>query len=110
MKRENGTKPLDLNDRARGASMAPIDDGEASIADEGLETVIDDQGTEPFEAVEILKQLLETEFDTSEEKLALALGRSSNEISEWLSGGAIVDSDALNKLRALADQRGVEIE
>lgn len=99
----------ELDDRTPGASMAPINDGEALIEDVDSE-VMDDQGTEPFEAVELLKQVRDTAFDSSDEKLGLALGRSSKEISDWISGTEIMDSDALIKLRALAEERGAEIE
>ena len=96
MKRETTTSELD--DRATGASMAPIDNGEPLI----VEDVIDDKGTQRFEAVELLKQVRDTAFDSSDEKLALALGRSSEEISDWISGNEMMDSDALIKVRALA--------
>ena len=98
-----------LDQQKSGTSMAPIENGEASI-EEDSEGPIDDQGTEQFEAVEILKQVRDTAFESSDEKLALALGRPSKEISEWLNGEEAVDSDALIKIRALASERGVEVE
>jgi hypothetical protein len=100
----------DLENQSAGASMAPINDGEAVIADADEESAIDDQGTDQSEAVEILKQVRDAAFDSSDEKLALALGRTSEEVSEWLNGEAKVDSDALIKIRALAAERGVEIQ
>ncbi|HEY6804929.1 MAG TPA: hypothetical protein VI306_15245 [Pyrinomonadaceae bacterium] len=93
-----------------GASMAPIEDGEASVAGEDSETAIDDQGTDQVAAVEILKQVRDTAFDSSDEKLALALGRPVEEISEWLNEKAPIDSDALIKIRALAAEREVDID
>jgi hypothetical protein len=49
-------------------------------------------------------------FEGSDEKLALALGRPIEEITGWLNGSEIIDGDVLIKARALAIQRGVEIE
>ena len=43
------------------------------------------------------------------EKLALALGRPTEEIEEWTNGNGLIDGDVVMKARALAIQRGVEI-
>ena len=111
MKPQNDMTRSELDHQRSGASMSPIDDGEAAIVDDfSEETALDDQGTDQAEAVGILAQVLDTAFDSSNKKLALALGRSSEEISDWLSGNAEVDSDTLIKLRALADERSVEID
>ena len=44
-------------------------------------------------------------FDGSDEKLALALGRTSDEIAEWLNGEGTIDGDAFMKVRALERER-----
>jgi hypothetical protein len=49
-------------------------------------------------------------FDSSDEKLALALGRPVDEIHAWKRGEQTIDSDVLMKARALALGRGVRIE
>ena len=58
----------------------------------------------------MLKKLLLRLTTLSDEKLAIALGRSSEEIAEWLNGEGKIDSDALMKAKALASERGVELE
>lgn len=94
-----------LEDQGPGASMAPVHDGRGSISGEESEPAIDYRGTDQFEAAEILKEIRDTVFDSSDEKLAVALGRSSEEIAKWLNGEEKIDSDALIKARALASER-----
>jgi hypothetical protein len=102
-------RDVKLEDRGGAASMARVHDGRALVSDEESEP-IDDQGTNQSEAAEILREIRDAAFDSSDEKLALALGRSSEEITGWLNGEEKVDSDALIKARALASERGVEHE
>src|SRR2546429_615732 len=90
------------------ASMARIESGEASIGNEG-EHVIDDQGTDQSEASEILRHIRDNAFEANDEKLALALGRPTEEIEEWTSGRGLIDGDVIMKARTLAMQRGFEI-
>ena len=101
--RENGspqTKPA--------ASLTRIENGQASIGNEG-EHVIDDQGTDQAEASEILRHIRDNAFEANDEKLALALGRPTDEIKEWTSGNGLIDGDVILKARTLAMQRGFEI-
>jgi plasmid maintenance system antidote protein VapI len=62
------------------------------------------------EAAEILRNIRDTAFDSSDEKLALALGRPTEEIAEWTRGGRSIDADVVMKARALAQERGANIE
>ena len=71
---------------------------------------IDDRGTGQHEAAEILKSIRDAAFDSSDEKLALALGRPTEEIEAWTGGDGTIDGDVVMKARALAGQRGVEIQ
>ena len=71
-----------------------------------LESQIDDRGTSQSEAARVLRRLRDDVFDSSNEKLALSLGRSSEEIVEWLNGEGTIDGDALMKVRELARERG----
>lgn len=96
------------NRRERAASMARIENGKPVIEEEN-DHVIDDHGTDQSEASQILRSIRDTAFDASNEKLALALGRPAEEISEWTSGSGLVDGDVLMKARTLAMQRGFEI-
>lgn len=69
---------------------------------------LDDQGTTQEEATEILQMLRDDVFESSDEKLALALGRPAEEVKAWLSGKLTVDEDGLAKARGLAMERGIE--
>lgn len=88
--------------------MARIETGEASLGNEA-EHVIDDQGTGQSEASQILRHIRDNAFEANDEKLALALGRPTEEIEEWTSGRGLIDGDVILKARTLAMQRGIEI-
>jgi hypothetical protein len=88
------------------ASLARIENGGPS----SVEKKIDDRGTDQSEASQILKKIRDTAFDSSDEKLALVLGRPTEEIEEWTSGAETIDGDVVMKARALALQRGLEVE
>jgi DNA-binding transcriptional regulator YiaG len=105
MQEESRSNISNLKNEGRGASMARIEDGVAAISDEGSEPEIDDRGTSQSEAVQVVKRIRDEVFGASDEKLALALGRSSEEIAEWLSGERTIDGDALMKVRALERER-----
>jgi len=83
------------------ASMARIENGAAAIGSEG-EHVIDDQGTDQSEASQILRHIRDNAFEANDEKLALALGRPTEEIKEWTSGNGLIDGDVILKARTLA--------
>ena len=97
-------------DRQPGAaaSMARIENGAPAIGHEP-EHAIDDRGTDQAEASQILKHIRDNAFEASDEKLALALGRPTEEIAEWTGGNGLIDGDVILKARALAMQRGFEI-
>jgi len=90
------------NDSSKASSMAP--------ADTERTEPIDDQGTGQNEASEILKSIRDDAFESSNERLALALGRPAEEIDAWLSGTETIDGDVLMKARNLAMERGVDVE
>ena len=92
------------------ASMGRIEDGRASIGENGSTHELDDRGTDQSEATEILKTIRDNAFDASDEKLARALGRPTEEIEEWTSGTGLIDGDVLMKARTLAIQRGLEVQ
>lgn len=91
-----------------GASMAAIKDAATAISDN--EPKIDDRGTDQSEALQILTSIRDGAFDSSNEKLALALGRPTEEFEEWMGGAGIIDGDVVQKARALATERGFQIE
>jgi hypothetical protein len=94
----------------RGASMGRINNGKRDLHEDEPDPVIDDQGTDQFEASQILKNIRDNAFEASDEKLALALGRPTEEIVQWISGEGVIDGDVVMKARALALQRGLEVE
>ena len=94
---------------ARTASMSKVDNGTATVLESEDQHQLDDQGTTQTEASTILKEIRDNAFDASNERLALALGRSTQEIEEWTRGNGLIDGDVLMKARALAMQRGLEV-
>ena len=92
----------------RGASMAPIKEGAVDNLDH--EPKIDDRGTDQSEALQILTSIRDVAFDSSNEELALALGRPTEEIEEWIGGAGTIDGDVVQKARTLAIARGFQIE
>jgi hypothetical protein len=90
------------------SSMSPLEN-ETARATRDETDELDDQGTTQEEAAEILQILRDDVFESSDEKLALALGRPPEEIKAWLSGNDIIDADVLLKARGLAMERGVEL-
>jgi hypothetical protein len=79
-----------------------------SGAAENANPIIDDHGTDQAEALNILTHIRDAAFDSSDEKLALALGRPTEEIEAWTRGAEIIDGDVIMKARGLAMERGVE--
>ena len=110
MKQEGQSQDSNSQTHGRGASMARIEDGVAAIPNNDTDPEIDDRGTDQSEASQILKNIRDAVFDSSNEKLALALGRPTEEIEEWTRGAGTIDGDVVLKARALAIERGVEIE
>lgn len=111
----NGRSVTDSSLRQEGArqpkaaaSMASTENEEPTIRNE-REHVIDDQGTDQAEASQLLKHIRDKAFEASDEKLALALGRPTEEIEEWTRGDGLIDGDVILKARTLAMQRGFEI-
>lgn len=71
---------------------------------------IDDRGTNQSEAANILRTIRDSGFESDNQKLALALGRPSEEIQDWLNGSDIIDGDVVMKARELASERGIQLE
>ena len=74
------------------------------------ENVVDDRGTGQKAAVKILRNLRDRAFESSDEKLALALGRQVEEVTGWNSGNLLIDDDVVMKARGIALHRGVHVE
>lgn len=71
---------------------------------------VDDRGSDQFDALRMLRNLRDKAFDSSNEKLALALGRPVEEIETIADGVTTIDDDVLMKARGIARERGVEID
>lgn len=71
---------------------------------------VDDRGTNQTEGRALLKKLRDQGFDSSDQELAVALGRPVEEVEAWTGGAAPVDDDVIMKARGIANQRGIEVE
>ena len=71
---------------------------------------VDDRGTRQNEAAQMLLNLRNRAFQASDERLALALGRPTEEIAAWNAGEEVIDDDVVMKARGIAMHRGVRIE
>lgn len=74
------------------------------------EHVVDDRGTTQDQAAQILLKLRDRAFESSNERLALALGRPTDEILAWNTGQEVIDDDVIMKARGIAMHRGVRID
>ena len=77
---------------------------------QSTDNVVDDQGTTQEEAAQILQNLRDRGFESSDEKLAIALGRTAEEIQAFSSGREIIDDDVIMKARGLAMHRGIRVD
>jgi hypothetical protein len=71
---------------------------------------VDDRGTGQNQAAKILRNLRDRAFESSDERLALALGRPPEEVVAWNAGAEVIDDDVVMKARGIAMNRGVKIE
>jgi hypothetical protein len=75
-----------------------------------LDQKVDNRGTDQGEAQNILANLRDKGFEGDNEKLAVALGRTVEQVQAMTSGGETVDDDVVMKARGIALNRGIEIE
>jgi hypothetical protein len=71
---------------------------------------VDDRGSDQSDALRIIRNLRDRAFDSSDEKLALALGRPMEEVSTITDGAAVIDDDLVMKARGIAKERGIELD
>jgi hypothetical protein len=57
----------------------------------------------------IIRELRDKGFESSDEQLAVALGRPVHEIAAIVNGAEEPDEDAVMKARGIAEQRGIEL-
>ena len=75
-----------------------------------LDQEVDDKGTSQEEAQHIIQALRDKGFDSDNEKLAMALGRSIEQVEAMISGSETIDDDVVMKARGIALNRGIQIE
>ena len=75
-----------------------------------LDQEVDDKGTDQEEAQNILTTLRDAGFEGDNGKLAVALGRSTEQVEAMISGAETIDDDVVMKARGIALNRGIEIE
>ena len=75
-----------------------------------LDQKVDDRGTDQGEAQNIIANLRDKGFEGDNEKLAVALGRTVEQVQAMISGAETIDDDIVMKARGIALNRGIEIE
>ena len=75
-----------------------------------LDQEVDDKGTDQDEAQNMLKTLRDQGFDGSDEKFAVALGRTIEQVQAMIGGTETIDDDIVMKARGIALNRGIAIE
>ena len=75
-----------------------------------LDQEVDDKGTDQDEAQNMLKALRDQGFDGSDEKFAVALGRTIEQVQAMIGGTETIDDDVVMKARGIALNRGIAIE
>ena len=98
------TRRTQRRTKGKGASIKTPGNG-LNESDLDNAASLDDSGTTPEMALHQLQELRDNAFESSDEKLALALGRPLEEIEAWFRGSLPIDSDALMKTRMLAEER-----
>ena len=68
---------------------------------------VDDKGTDQEEARRMLMALRDGGFEGDNEKLAVALGRSLEQVQGWIDGTETIDDDVVMKARGIALNRGI---
>jgi hypothetical protein len=104
--RTNIEAPPENNPQTRDYETDQFVDNQRSTEREAL----DDRGTDQAEASLMLRSIRDQAFEGSDEKLALALGRPTDEIERWASGAGVIDGDIVLKARGLANLRGINLE
>ena len=75
-----------------------------------LDQQVDDKGTDQEEAQHMLEALRDQGFDSDNEKLAKALGRTIEQVDGMIKGAETIDDDVVMKAKGIALHRGIKIE
>lgn len=71
--------------------------------------LVDDKGTTQEEAREIFRAFCENGFNGDISQAAMVLGRTPDEVQGILSPGDVIDDDLMQKLRGIAETRGIDL-
>ena len=74
-----------------------------------LDQQVDDKGTDQEQAQGMLTALRDQGFDGDNQKLAIALGRSAEQVQKMISGAETIDDYVVMKARGISLNRGIEI-
>ena len=75
-----------------------------------LDQEVDDKGTDQETAQHMLAALRDQGFESDNEKLAKALGRTVEQVDGMITGAETIDDDVVMKARGIALHRGIAIE
>jgi len=75
-----------------------------------LDQEVDDKGTDQETAQHMLAALRDQGFESDNEKLAKALGRTVEQVDGMIKGAETIDDDVVMKARGIALHRGITIE
>jgi hypothetical protein len=75
-----------------------------------LDQEVDDKGTDQEEARHMLEALRDQGFESDNEKVAKALGRTIEQVAGMINGSETIDDDVVMKARGIALNRGIQIE
>jgi hypothetical protein len=73
------------------------------------EQQVDDKGTDQEEAKRMLTALRDRGFDGDNDKFAVVLGRSIEQVAAFIEGRETIDDDVVMKARGIALNRGIEV-
>ena len=71
---------------------------------------VDDKGTDQEEARRMLTALRDRGFEGDNEQVAVALGRSGEQVQGWLDGTETIDDDVVMKAKGIALNRGISLD
>jgi hypothetical protein len=71
---------------------------------------LDDRGTDNAAGLALLRRLRDEGFESDDLKLSVALGRPVEEVTAWMQATEPPDDDIIMKARAIAQERGIQIE
>jgi hypothetical protein len=75
-----------------------------------LDQKVDDKGTDQQQAQHMIEALRDQGFNSDNEQVAKALGRTIEQVQGMIDGSETIDDDVIMKARGIALHRGIQIE